>query len=94
MAVLVIRHQVRDYAAWRAAFDDHAPIRRAHGSIQERIFRNAANANEVLAYLEWDDGDRAWLYARSDALREAMVLAGVIDHPDVWIVKEEDQPAF
>jgi hypothetical protein len=94
MAVLVIRYQVESFDTWKAVFDEQTAIRRAHGSRQERVFRHVVNTNEVLIYLEWDDGERAWLFARSDDLRESMVRAGVIDHPDVWILKEVDRTAF
>jgi hypothetical protein len=94
MAVLVVRHQVASYDTWKAVFDEHAATRQAHGSRRERIFRDVADANEVLIYLDWDDAERAWLFARSDDLREAMIRAGVIDHPDVWVLKEVDRPAF
>ena len=94
MAVLVIRHQVESFDTWKAVFDEQVTTRQAHGSRRERVFRDVGNANEVLIYLDWDDGERAWLFARSDDLREAMVHAGVIDHPDVWILKEVDRPPF
>jgi hypothetical protein len=92
MAVLVIRHQVESFDTWKAVFDEQATTRQANGSRRERVFRDVVDANEVLIYLDWDDGERAWLFARSDDLREAMVHAGVIGHPDVWILKEVDRP--
>jgi hypothetical protein len=94
MIVLVIRHRVEDYGRWRAIFDEDADVRHAHGSQREQVFHDVANDDEVLAYLEWDDAERARLFARSVDLREAMVESGVIDHPDVWILKEVDRTAF
>ncbi|MGH2530966.1 MAG: LuxR C-terminal-related transcriptional regulator [Thermomicrobiales bacterium] len=47
-------------------------------AIAEALFLSVRTvANEVLIYLDWDDGKPAWLFARSDDLREAMVRAGV-----------------
>ncbi len=94
MAVLVIRHRVRDYGTWKAVFDEDADARQAHGSRRERVFRDPADIDEVLVYLEWDDAERAQLFARSEQLREAMVHSGVVDRPDVWILKEVDRTAF
>jgi hypothetical protein len=94
MAVLVIRCQVQSYDVWKEVFDEETGTRQANGSQRERVFRDAADANQVLIYLDWDDGERAWLFAVSNDLREAMVRAGVIDHPDVWILKEVDRSAF
>jgi hypothetical protein len=93
MAVLVIRHRIRHYDTWKAIFDEDAGARQAHGSRHERVFRGD-DGDEVLVYLEWDDIDRAYLFARSDGLRESMVRAGVAERPDIWILKEADRPAF
>ena len=94
MAVLVIRHRVRDFATWKAIFDTDAGARQAHGSRHERVFRDEFEADEVLLYLEWDDADRAHLFVRSDALRESMVRSGVSDRPDVWILREVNRSVF
>lgn len=94
MAVLMIRHRVQDYESWRAAFEEDACARYAHGSRRERVFRADADADEVLIYLEWDNADRAHLFVRSDDLREAMVRSGVADRPDVWILNDINRPAF
>lgn len=94
MAVLVIRHRVQDFATWKAVFDEDAGARNAHGSRHERIFRDDLGAGEVLVFLEWDDAERAHLFVRSDALLESMVRSGVAGRPDVWILEEEDRPAF
>ncbi len=93
MAVLVIRHRIQHYDTWKAAFDEDAGARQAHGSRHERIFRGNGD-DEVLIYLEWDDLDRAHLYVRSDDLRDSLVRAGVAERPDIWILKERDRPAF
>ena len=93
MAVLVIRHRIQHYDTWKTVFDADAGARQAHGSRHERIFRRD-DADEVLVYLEWDDIDRAHLFARSDDLRDAMVRAGVAERPDIWILREVDRPAF
>jgi hypothetical protein len=94
MTVLVIRYRVQDFGTWKTVFDEEVDDRRAHGSRRERIFHDVADAQEVLVYLEWDDAERAQLFARSDNLRDAMVHSGVVDRPDVWILKEVDRTAF
>ena len=88
MPTLLIRLKVKDYAAWKAAFDQHASARRANGSRGGRLFRNAADPNEVVVLLAWDLLDRAHLFADSDDLRESMDRAGVADRPDIWILEE------
>jgi len=93
MPSLVIRHKVADYAAWKPLFDAHAATRRAHGSLGGRVFRNAADPNEILALIEWDNLDRARLFGQSDDLREAMARSGVVDEPDLWFLEETSRPA-
>jgi len=91
MPALLIRHHVADYAAWKAVFDEHALTRRANGSQGGRLFHNASDPHEVLLLLEWDDLERARLFADSDDLRVAMARAGVTDRPDIWFLADGDR---
>jgi quinol monooxygenase YgiN len=88
MPTLLIRHHVADFAAWKAAFDAHAITRQANGSQGGRLFRAAADPNEVLLLLEWDDRERARLFVDSDDLQEAMTQAGVAGEPDIWFLED------
>ena len=92
MPCLLIRHHVADYPAWKAVFDEQGDLRRANGSQGSRLFRNAANPNEILLLLEWDDLERARLFADSDDLREAMTRAGVTDRPNIWFLEDVERP--
>ncbi len=91
MAALLVRHKVEDYATWKPAFDEYSATRRANGSRGGRVFRSAADPNEVVILFEWDDLDRARLFAQSDDLQEATTRAGVADEPDLWFLVEADQ---
>ncbi len=90
MPTLLIRHKVVDYATWKPDFDERNVDRHAHGCQGSRLFRNSADPNETLILLEWDDLDRARLFAQSDDLREAMTRSGVADEPDMWFLEEAD----
>jgi heme-degrading monooxygenase HmoA len=92
MPSLLIRHHVADYPAWKAVFDEHDLTRRANGAQGSRLFRNAANPNEVVLLLAWDDLERARLFVDSDDLREAMAQSGVTDRPDIWFLEDVDHP--
>lgn len=91
MPLLLVRHKVQDYATWKSGFDAHRGTRRADGSQGGRLFRNAVDPNEVLVLLEWDDIDRARLFALSDDLRETMAIQEVTDQPDLWFLEEIDE---
>jgi heme-degrading monooxygenase HmoA len=88
---MLIRHKVADYAVWQAHFTEHEIVRRANGSQGGRVFRSADNPHEVLILLEWDDLERARLFADSDDLREALDRAGVTDRPDIWFLADGDR---
>jgi heme-degrading monooxygenase HmoA len=86
MRALLIRHKVIDYETWLPGFDEQEAIRRAHGCQHGRLFRNVSDPNEILMLLEWDDLERARLFAQSDDLREELRQADVVDNPDVWFL--------
>jgi hypothetical protein len=90
---LLIRHRVKDFATWKAVFDEYAMTRRANGSQGGQVFRSADDPNEVVILLAWDDIERARLFADSDDLRGAMLRAEVAERPDVWFLEEAEQPA-
>jgi heme-degrading monooxygenase HmoA len=91
MPALLIRHRVEDYATWKPVFDTEETTRRANGSQGARLFRNADDPNETLILLDWDDLERARLFAQSDDLRHAMEHAGVVDEPDLWFLEETNR---
>lgn len=90
MPAMLIRHKVADYGAWRPVFDEDDVSRRANGSQGGRIYRSADDPNEVVTLLEWDDLERARLFADSDDLRETLERAGVTDQPDIWFLMDVD----
>lgn len=88
MTAMLIRLKVADFAAWLPAFAGEGAIRRAHGARQERVFRNALDPNEVFVLLDWDDLERARLYADSDDARVAPWQAAVSDSPEIWLLQD------
>lgn len=88
MSALLIRHKVTDYERWKPVFDEQDATRRAHGCQRGHLFRSVSDPDEILILLEWDDLDRAWLFAQSDDLREVLKRAGVAEEPEVWFLGE------
>ncbi|MDQ3442983.1 MAG: antibiotic biosynthesis monooxygenase [Chloroflexota bacterium] len=91
MPTLLIRHKVTDYATWQAVFDEQEATRRAHGCQLGRLFRSVSDPNEILIYLEWDDIERARLFAQSDDLREELKRGEVADEPDMWFLGDTNR---
>jgi hypothetical protein len=83
MAVLIIRHPVRDYAAWRPVYDAHEAVRTTAGLTNGRVFRSTEDPNDILIMLDMADRRRAEEFGRSDDLREAMRRAGVVGQPEI-----------
>ena len=48
MAVLIIRHPVRDYVAWRPVYDAYEAARTAAGLTNGRVYRSAEDPNDIL----------------------------------------------
>jgi hypothetical protein len=88
---LLIRHQVADYNVWKPLFDAHADNRKSHGCNGGLLFRNADNANEILAIWTFDSVDHAREFTQDPSLREAMSNAGVIDRPDLYFLDQVEQ---
>lgn len=88
MPSLLIRHRVEDMAAWKRVFAEQEIVRRANGSRGGRILCAAADTNEILILLEWDDLERARLFVDSDDLQEAIRRAGVTGEPEFWFLED------
>jgi antibiotic biosynthesis monooxygenase (ABM) superfamily enzyme len=88
MAYMFVRHTVKDFAAWKSAFDSAADLRRRNGERSYRILREGNGSKEVFALFEWDTVDNARKYASSPELRAAMERAGVIGKPDIYFLEE------
>ena len=85
---VLIRHKVRDFAAWKSGFDAHGPKRAEAGLANKLLLRGADDANEVVILLEAKDLGRAKAFAASADLRETMQSFGVVDKPDVYFLND------
>lgn len=87
--VQVLTHiKVQDYPKWRPVFDELKGLREAHGLISERVFRSAANPNEVFIEMDYRESEAARAYMTSTQLREGMQRAGVIPPPEINYLEE------
>jgi len=83
MPFVLVRHQVKDYDAWKAGFDADDANRTAAGFVGASVCRNADDPNEVVALLEVDSLDKARAFTGSEKLREVMEEFGVVGKPDI-----------
>jgi quinol monooxygenase YgiN len=74
--VLII-HEVADYAAWKAIFDNAAGIRREAGEISYQVLRYDTDANRVVHFSRWRSLAAARGFFESAELMEIRKAAGV-----------------
>ena len=84
MATLFARHTVSDYTAWKKAYDDFDPTRKAMGVTSDGVYQADDNPNNITIYHEFDSMDAAKKFAGSDELKSTMQAAGVVGAPDIW----------
>ena len=86
MTQMIIHHKVRDYAAWRPAYDEHEKSRAAAGITNGRVFQRAEDPNDLVIILDVADGERARTWSQSEDLRSTMQRAGVLGAPTIQFV--------
>ncbi|MFZ5981571.1 MAG: antibiotic biosynthesis monooxygenase [Candidatus Zixiibacteriota bacterium] len=88
MTHLMIRHKVKDYEAWKTAFDNFASVRKANGEKSYMIMRSEDDAENLHLFFEWDTQENAQKFLRSPELKQAMQKAGVAEAPEIRFLNE------
>jgi hypothetical protein len=88
MALVIVRHKVKDFAAWKKAFDGHAGAQKAAGLSNPRIFRSADDANETVVLFDAKDIAAAKQFSAAPDLKSTMQAAGVVDQPTMYFLEE------
>jgi len=81
VALMVVLHRVKDYAAWRKSYDEAGPLQKASGVTVERVFRAKGDPNNVLVLHHFATTAEAEAFMARDDLREAMDRAGIEGTP-------------
>ena len=84
MIRMFVRHNVTDYAKWRAVYDGFDQERSGMGVRSPAVYQAADNANDVTVTHDFDDLPTAQAFASSSRLKEIMGEAGVAGAPQVW----------
>ena len=77
MPYVLIVHEVEDYGAWKAIFDEAAPIRKAAGEISYRLLKFDTDANNIVHFSRWTSLKNAREFFESERLVEIRKQAGV-----------------
>jgi hypothetical protein len=84
-AILAVRHQVSDYAAWRKVYDELEPLRAQYGCTAQRVLLVPEDGNDLFVTHEFPSTAQASDFAGDPGLREAMDRAGVQGKPRIEI---------
>jgi heme-degrading monooxygenase HmoA len=74
--VLII-HEVKQYAAWKVAFDAAAGIRKTAGEISFQVLAYQADPNKIVHFSRWSSLDNARRFFESAVVAEIRRKAGV-----------------
>ena len=85
---MLVRHKVKDFAAWKAGYDAHQPKRVQAGLEEKHLLHSASDPNEVVVLFEALDLDRARAFAASTDLADTMRKVGVVGQPDIWFLED------
>jgi quinol monooxygenase YgiN len=77
MPHVLIVHEVADYPAWKAVFDDAAPIRRRAGERSYQVLCHEDDPNRIVHYSEWLSLDAARAFFESPELVRIREHVGV-----------------
>lgn len=76
-AKMIAQMHVRDYEAFKSAFDGLRPVRQDYGATSHRLHRAVDDPNKIVVVSEWATADQARSFAQSTSLKEAQERAGV-----------------
>ena len=84
--MVVIRHKVKDFDTWKAAYDSHDSARLANGLHNYVVSRGTQDPNMVQVALRADDLEKAQAFLKDPDLKTRMQKGGVVGTPDMEIV--------
>lgn len=77
MVTLVTHFRARDYDAWKPVFDGQEQLRRDHGGLGHRIYRDIHDPNRVVVHNDFSSEQEAKAFSEDPELKAAMDRGGV-----------------
>lgn len=88
-AFVLIIHDVEDYTAWKAVFDQAADLRALAGERHFQVLTDQSRPNRVVHFSQWTSLDAAQRFFQSPELVEIRKSAGV-KSPDFIYLNERE----
>jgi len=86
MVLMAIKHRVRNYEDWKAAFDSFPP--RLGGARFHRVNQATDDENTVLVVAGFESQEEARAFQNNPELKAKMEAAGVLEAPRFEIYRE------
>ncbi len=86
MTTLLIEHNVKDFRAWKTAFDAHADVRQKHKLTGNIVYQRFDNPNAVCVVCE-GASNNIQAFIADPSLKAAMQGAGVQGEPNFRILE-------
>ena len=87
MVRIFVRHTVRDYGAWRRAYNAFDKERKKLGVKRHAVFRAVIRLNDVTIWHDFATLKKTKAFVSSRRLREVMRAARVKSAPSIWFVR-------
>jgi quinol monooxygenase YgiN len=94
MVTLVVHHRVRDYDSWKTVFDEHETVRRSHGEIEHRVYRDIHDPNRVVVHNDFSSEEAARSLLEDPSLKESMERAGVEGEPGMSFLERAERKVY
>jgi quinol monooxygenase YgiN len=91
---IIVQHTVRDYDAWKPAFDEHEPTRAKYGCTGHTIYRDPDNRNDLTILTSWPSREDAQRFMDDPSLKAAMEKGGVTSEPRVTLLEEAESRRY
>ena len=92
MKVVAVNHDVADYDAWKAVFDEIPPS--TMGALFHRINRSVDDHNNITVVAGFTSEEAARAFTTNADLKEAMGRAGVTSAPRMEIFEEVESVQY
>ena len=80
---LTLHFKVKDFKAWRTAYNGNEKSRLSAGITNGRVFHSADDPNDVVVLQDVSDVAKARTWLGSEDLKAAMQKSGVVGSPSI-----------
>ena len=84
-AYVIVTHPVKDFDAWKIAFDQFEQLRKEAGELTAVVLRHADDANTVSVLNTWTSIDAAKTFITSEEIKKEWGRPVSLHHPHLFL---------